>query len=394
MRVALLTNILTPYRLPVYRDLAATPGWELRILVCAASDPSWQSAYDGAHQDGCATLDVEIVPGASLRRRVRTHREAASAHWETLHVPWGVPASLRRFAPDVVVSGELGGRTLLAALHARQRRIPLVIWSYHARSGAAAAGPLRRMLRRALLSRADAVVGMGIQAREVLQGLGVAPDRLFDAPNAHDSDGWTERIAALDPLAERVALRAALGAREQIALVVGRLEAAKGIAALLAAWNAQPESLREQWTLLFVGDGTLAPAIERASAQAPRGEIARLPAMRPDQLARIYVASDLLVFASLADPWGLVVNEAMACGLPVLCSRLAGCADDLVAPGENGWLFDPTDAAGFRGALGAALADPARGEMGARARDVAKRFGPAIQAQGLRRAIALACAPR
>ncbi len=394
MRVALLTNILTPYRLPVYGDLAATPGWQLRVLLCAADDPSWQRAFEGAYEQGRAALDVEIVAGVSFRRRVSAHRAQASEQWATLHVPWGAFGALRRFAPDVVVTSELGPRTAFAAAYAALYRVPLVIWSYHARSAAAAVGPGRRALRRELLARADAVVGMGIQAREVLRGLGVPEARLFDAPNAHDAEGWEARLAALDVAAERLALRASLGAREQIALVAGRLEPSKGILPLLGAWCAVPETARAGWTLLFVGDGLLASAVDDARRACAAGAIARLPALRPDALAAVYAASDLLVFPSLADPWGLVVNEAMACGLPVLCSRLAGCADDLVSPGETGWLCDPTDPEELRGALLHALADPERARLGARARDTAKRFGPATLAGGLRRAILHAAAGR
>jgi glycosyltransferase involved in cell wall biosynthesis len=394
VRVALLTNILTPYRLPVYRDLAATPGWQLRVLLCAADDPSWQRAFEGAYEEGRAALDVEIVAGMSFRRRVGAHRVQAADQWATLHVPWGVLGALRRFAPDVVVTSELGPRTAFAAAYAAISGVPLVIWSYHARSAAASVGPLRRALRRALLARADAVVGMGVQAREVLRGLGVPPAHLFDAPNAHDADGWEARFASLDVTAERMALRASIGAREQIALVAGRLEESKGVLPLLDAWRALPESARADWTLLFVGDGPLANAVEQAQRACSAGAIARLPALRPDSLAGIYAASDLLVFPSLADPWGLVVNEAMACGLPVLCSRLAGCADDLIAPGQTGWLCDPTDPVALRDALAHALADPARAQIGARARDAAKRFGPATLAGGLRRAILHAAARR
>ncbi|HKA13482.1 MAG TPA: hypothetical protein VKH41_00570, partial [Myxococcota bacterium] len=144
MRVALLTNILTPYRLPVYRDLAATAGWQLRVMLCAADDPSWQRAFAGAYEEGRASLDVQVVAGASLRRRVRTHRAQSSEHWATLHVPWGAFGALRRFAPDAVVSSELGPRTAFAAAYAAFFRVPLVIWSYHARSAAAAVGPWRR----------------------------------------------------------------------------------------------------------------------------------------------------------------------------------------------------------------------------------------------------------
>jgi len=429
MRVALLTNILTPYRLPVYRDLAATPGWRLRVMLCAADDPSWRHAYEGAHEEGRAALDVEIVAGVSFRRRVRAHRDHESQQWATLHVPWGVFGALHRFAPDVVVTGELGARSAFAAAWAALHRVPLVIWSYHARSAAAAVGPLRRAWRRALLARADAVVGMGVQARDVLRSLGVAEAVLFDAPNAHDAEGWEARLAGLDVAAERLALRASLATRElqvsrspqgreaaaqrgeaersvgprkdgkasegqQIALVAGRLEESKGVLPLLEAWRALSEAERASWTLLFVGEGPLAGAIDEARRACGPGAIARMPALRPDALAAAYAASDLLVFASLGDPWGLVVNEAMACGLPVLCSRLAGCADDLIAPGETGWLCDPTDPAQFRAALARALADPARDRIAARARDTAKRFGPATLAGGLRRAILRAAARR
>jgi glycosyltransferase involved in cell wall biosynthesis len=429
MRVALLTNILTPYRLPVYRDLAATPGWQLRVMLGAAEDPSWQRAFAGAYDEGRASLDVEIVAGLSLRRRVRAHGSAASEQWATLHVPFGAFAALRRFAPDVVVTSELGPRTAFAAAYAALHRTPLVIWTYHARSAAAAVGPARRALRRALLTRADAVVGMGIQAREVLRGLGVPEAILFDAPNAHAAEWWETRLGALDVHAERLALRASLGARERqvsrslqgreaaaqrgeaersvgsregakasedqrIALVAGRLEASKGILPLLDAWRALPDAARAGWTLLFVGEGPLAGTVDEARSACRAGAIAVLPALRPDDLAGVYAASDLLVFPSLGDPWGLVVNEAMACGLPVLCSRLAGCADDLIAPGENGWLCDPTDPADLRAALAAALSDPARDRIAARARDTAKRFGPATLANGLRRAVLSAAARR
>ena len=394
MRVALLTNLLTPYRLPVYCDLAATPGWRLRVLLCAAIESTRRQALAGAHEAGRAALDVEIVSGASLRRRVRTHRGQASKHGSMLHVPWGVLGALRRFAPDVVVTSELGPRTAFASAYAALHRVPLVIWCYHSRASAASVGPLERAWRRWLLARAHAVVGMGIQARAVLRGLGVPPTRLFDAPNAHAAEWWEERFRALDPIAERLALRAGVRARERVALVAGRLEEVKGILPLLAAWRALPGPARAGWTLLFVGDGPLIEAVARAQREAAEGEIAHLPAQPPETLAGIYVAADLMVFPSLGDTWGLVVNEAMACGLPVLCSRHAGCADDLITNGETGWLFDPTDAEGFRDALAHALADPGRERIAARARGAAKRFGPATQAQGLRRAILHACVPR
>jgi glycosyltransferase involved in cell wall biosynthesis len=305
-----------------------------------------------------------------------------------IQFPFGALEALRRFRPDVVVSGELGARTALSALYARLAGVPLVIWSYQSRAWAATASRARRAWRRALLARADAVVGMGIQAREVLRALGVPDTRLFDAPNAHDHESLTVALAGRDATALRAALRAGLGCRERVALVAGRLVPAKGVRPLLAAWRELDPALRDTWTLLFVGDGPLRAEIEAAAAAGAPGEILCSGAVAASDMVDFYVGADLLVFPSLGDPWGLVVSEALACCVPVLCSQLAGCADDLIRPGENGWRFDPLDAAGFRRALGSALTCPDRDRMGHRARDIAKRFTPECMANGIRRAIA------
>lgn len=379
MRVALLTNIPAPYRMPVYRVLAATPGWTLRVFVDAERefDRSWRVDTRG--------VDLVRVRGLSLRRRIRTRGEAAAEQEVTLHLPWGLPFVLRRFRPDVVVSVELGPRTLLAYVCARLLRVPLVVWSYHSRVGATSAGRLRTRLRRFLLRRADAVVGMGRQAREVLREHGVPDERLFDAPNAHDPGAVAASPAGRDHEVEH--LRWRHGLRDRVALVAGRLVPVKGIAPLLRAWDALPEALREKWSLLFVGDGPLASEVEAAGRGHPPGEIVRLAAVEPEELAALYAATDLLVFPSLGDQWGLVVNEAMACGVPVLCSRLAGCADDLVEPGKNGFLCDPTDAQRFARDLAAALASPDLPTMGAAARETAGEYRPDRMAGGIRAAV-------
>lgn len=381
MRVALLTNILTPYRLPVYRALARTPGWELRILLSAESE------FD---RDWCAEagdLDVEVVRGVSLRRRLRTRGRAPAEQLVTRHLPFGLPAALRRFRPDVVVSAELGARTALALAWSRARRVPLVIWTYPSRASATAAGPWLRGWRRCLLAGAAAVIGMGRQAREVLEGLGVPPGRLFDAPNAHDHEGCAKAVAGLDAEALRDRLQLALGCRERIALCAGRMVPVKGIPRLLEAWDRLPAAPRAAWTLLFVGSGPLTEPLRAAAAARERGELLHLPGRPPHEVYELLAAADLLVFPSLGDTWGLVVNEAMACGTPVLCSQLAGCADDLVRPGENGWLCDPTDAAGFARALCLALEHPDLPALGRRARETAERFRPEVMAAGMRRAI-------
>ena len=376
MRVALLTNILPVYRVPVFRALAATPGWHLRVFL-----------NEGSPCPEAAGFEIEVVKSWRFERRIASRGRGAAAQLVSSHFPWGLPGALLRFQPDVVISGELGWRTLLAYALCRLLGARLVIWSYHSKSSVTSAGRVLRIVRRWLLGSAAAVIGMGRQAREALETLGVPSEGIFDAPNAHDHESFLAARASLDPETVRRTLAEGLGCRDRIALVAGRLVPVKGIAPLLAAWERLPAKVRDDWTLLFVGSGPLASMIEEASAAEPDGAIVHVPELPPRELVEYYAASRLLIFASLADTWGLVVNEAFASGLPVLCSRYAGCADDLLRPGENGWLFDPTEPGEFVSALREALSAPDLDRLARGARDTAERFRPEAMAAGFRRAV-------
>jgi glycosyltransferase involved in cell wall biosynthesis len=372
MRVLLLTNILAPYRVPAFQALAATPGLTLRVLVNAATefDRSWTVDPGG--------LDVETLPGVAWVLGGRT-----------LHVPspaavWG---ALARFRPDAVISAELGARTLFAAAACAARRVPLVVWVEPTRASLGAAGRLRRALGPRLLARAAAVVVPGSEARLAVRAWGVPEARVVTAPNAHDAEGFDKALAGLDRDAARRDLRAGIAGRDRIALVAGRLLPVKGIDAVLAAWDRLPADLRSGWTLLFVGDGPLAGRVAEARAAHAPGEIARLPALEPRELAGIYAASDLLVFPSLGDVWGFAVNEAMACELPVVCSSRAGCAADLVVPNETGWLADPADPGAFAERLAEAMRCDHRERIAARARERIAAFTPEAMAAGFRSAL-------
>jgi len=388
MRVALITNFISPYRLPVFRRLAETPDWDFKVFV------SDETEFDRTWNVDPRDLPWEKISGRSFKRHIATRGEVKVAQHVTLHLPFGLPSALRRFHPDVVISGELGLRTLLALAYCRCAGIPCIIWSYNSRTSVTSAGRWHQRIRRLMLRSADAVVGMGVQAREVLRRFGVPDAKIFNAVNAHDHDMCHAAWKASDPYAMRHELRNRHHCRDNIAIVSGRLIPVKGIDALLAAWNRLSFDLRQRWTLLFVGDGPLKDLIRSAGRQHAPGEIVQLDERQPAEVVPYYAASDLLIFASLADNWGLVVNEAMVCGLPVMCSRLAGCADDMIQEGRNGWLFDPTQPDDFDRVLATALMHGRTPAMARCAQETALRFTPDIMAEGFRRAVHAATAGR
>lgn len=128
-------------------------------------------------------------------------------------------------------------------------------------------------------------------------------------------------------------------------LFVGRLAGEKNVETLLTSWTRYRQD-GGTWPLVLAGDGPRRNALETMAAEGGFGAevtFTGLKGMR--ELVPIYAAAGCFVLPSSREPWGLVVNEAMAAELPVLVSRRCGCREDLVVEGENGFSFEPTDAA-------------------------------------------------
>ena len=124
-------------------------------------------------------------------------------------------------------------------------------------------------------------------------------------------------------------------------LYVGRLAPEKNIDGLLAAWLRYREE-GGRWPLVLVGDGPAAASLRAFAASSPYGPEVHFAGHRGSrELAPFYAFAGCFVLPSKREPWGLVVNEAMAAGLPVLVSNRCGSAEDLLDEGGNGYSFDP-----------------------------------------------------
>jgi glycosyltransferase involved in cell wall biosynthesis len=209
-----------------------------------------------------------------------------------------------------------------------------------------ARGRPRETLRRLLLRRADAVLVNGASGARYCEGLGVGAERIFRAPQTSDIAPLLRLPVARPPEAMRRLL------------YVGRLLPLKGLTGFCDSLARHAEAHRdERLELWLVGDGPLGPQL-RARA-FPANVRVRCLGERPfAELPELYRQAGLLVFPSLADEWGLVVNEAMAAGLPVLGSVYSQAVDELVQPGVQGWRFRPDSPAETDAALAAALATP------------------------------------
>jgi glycosyltransferase involved in cell wall biosynthesis len=230
-----------------------------------------------------------------------------------------------------------------------------------------------------LLKGAASVLVVGTLARESVVALGADPARVRVFANTID-------VAALAGLADRLAprrpaIRGDLGLSEDDAAVlcVARLAPEKGIDTLLHAVARAADS---RLVAVLVGDGRERTRL--ASLAGGLGARAIFTGARPpDTVVEAYAAADVFALLSEHEPWGVVVNEAAACGLPLVLSDRVGAGRDLLADGENGLLVSAGDVERAAGALRRLAADrELRRRMGARSRSLVERwgYGPSVEA--------------
>jgi glycosyltransferase involved in cell wall biosynthesis len=202
----------------------------------------------------------------------------------------------------------------------------------------------REAVKRRVVAAASAALAAGAPQRAYLHALGLRSDAVFTGYDAVDNAYFAEQAARARKLAQGT--RARLGLPERFFLVSGRFIDEKNLLRLLYAYAAyRRRTGADAWHLVLVGDGELRSEIEGRIARLDLTGGVVLAGFRPyEELPAYYGLASALVLASVSETWGLVVNEALASGLPVIVSERCGCAPDLVRNGINGFTFDPCDA--------------------------------------------------
>jgi glycosyltransferase involved in cell wall biosynthesis len=221
---------------------------------------------------------------------------------------------------------------------------------------------------------------------EYVRSYGAAEKNIFTAPNAVDTEFFAVRAESVRR--DAATNRGILGLPSRFFLFVGRLVHDKGVFDLLRAYGALAPELRAEIGLVFVGDGAARPELEAQAKGIAPGTVTFPGFVHREVLARYYALADMFLFPTHSDPWGLVVNEAMACGLPVISTKVAGCIADLVDDLWNGRVIEPGDSHQLTAAMeelaGNALL---RAQMGQHSRERILHYSPEACAAGIANAI-------
>jgi glycosyltransferase involved in cell wall biosynthesis len=389
LRVLAIATHPVQYQVPLFRRMAARGDVELHVAYCtlrgaeAAHDPEFGATvkWDVPLLDGYAWTHVPNrgsggesflgLRNSGLRQLIRDgHFDAVLCYVSYIRATFWIAYFAAKSSGAAFLFGT--DTTTLTPLDGR-------MWKRH----------VKRVFWPMLFRLADQVIVPSTGGLELMRSLGLPEERVTLTPYVVDNDWWLAQSAQVD----RAATRASWGAQPDDAVIL--------FCAKLQPWK-RPQDLLHAFVkanipktkLVFAGEGPLRAELEAQVATHGLAERVRfLGFVNQSQLPAIYTASDLMVLPSIYDAFGVVVNEAMLCGCPVVASDHVGAARDLIAASRTGFVYPCGDVDALAKVLGQALGDrPKLAEMGRAARARMETWSPRENIEGTLEAVSRAVA--
>ena len=344
-----LTAVLThpiQYYAPWFRHIQANAP-EIDLTVVHATQPTPEQ--QGVGFDRAFEWDIPLTDGyrSIIVRPAEPGDHIDSDHFTGLDVPQ-IGRAIADTAPDVVLITGWYSVTLVRALLAcRRLGVPaLYRGDSHLLSGPRGwKRPLWALKTIILQRQFDGFLSPGVRVTEYLRRYGVPEHKIFRVPHAVDNEMFAASAAPYQQREVRAAARRRRGIDPDafVPLFVGKLARFKRpVNVVRAVAKLAPGS-----TLMMVGTGPLDEEV-RSEAARLGVDLRMVGFMNQSELGEVYGIADCLTLPSdFRETWGLVVNEALATGLPCVVSNAVGCAPDMIRDGETGYVYPLDDVEGL-----------------------------------------------
>jgi glycosyltransferase involved in cell wall biosynthesis len=280
--------------------------------------------------------------------------------------------------PDVIVGDGFFQWTAINLLHGLAHKTPVVVcyerWAHTERR----AQWYRKVYRKIVLRLVSAMACNGSLSKSYSIKIGMNESNITTGQMVADTHSLFQKVQKLSR-ADISSLRDQLKTQKLVFLSVCRLMRMKGINELLSGWRIFEIKYPGMCSLVIVGDGPERKNLEQLARINHLQDVIFTGHVDYDEIAKYYAAADVFVIPTLEDNWSLVVPEAMACGLPILCSKYNGCYPEMIAEGKNGWIFDPKNDSAILQVLETSLIrhqDGTLKQMGYCSRDIVASYTP------------------
>jgi glycosyltransferase involved in cell wall biosynthesis len=308
IRVAVVTNIPAPYRVPVFNRLAREGDIDLHVFYAAKREPD--RAWD---------LPEISHPHSFLREKFFTGKRTF------IHNNPDVFAALRAFDPQVVVTTGFSPTYLYAFVYTKLFGRRHVVMTDGTLASEAGQSPVHRLLRRVVLGRSGAFVVASDGGRALLREYGVAEEKICFSPLCANTSVPWESVTPCSPGLDF--------------LFSGRLVNIKNPLFALQVAHGVANRIGRRVSLGILGSGPLAAELQTQAAKvADQVELRFAGHVTQAEVPRWFASARVFLFPTSWDPWGVVANEACLAGVPVIASPHAGAAGELILDGVNGYV--------------------------------------------------------
>ncbi|HEV2493921.1 MAG TPA: glycosyltransferase family 4 protein [Terriglobia bacterium] len=387
VRLAIVVTHPIQYFAPLFRRLAERAEIELTVLY---ADLVGAKPYQDPGFGRTFAWDIPLLEGYRYKA-LKNYRPGRVEGAFSFLSPGVIPELKKGPYDMVVIFGWSTPVCWMALVGARLRGIAVIIYGDSVTLFENQNGWLKRRIKKqvlgALFRRISAFLTMGTLNRAFYQFYGAPPERFFFCPYPVDNDFFAAGAEQAQLRRDEVRARYGIPADLVLLLFVGKLLPRKRPRDVVAAL-ARLQPYRPTLGALFVGEGELQSAIEADIRRLGIKNTFLVGFRNQTELPEIYAIADLLVLPSEHEHWGLVTNEAMACGLPVILSNMTGASADLVSEGENGFVYRCGDVEALAAAIDKLASDSAlRERMGRRSQQIIRNFGYNRCVEGILQAV-------
>lgn len=324
LKVLLITNIIPPYRIALYKYIYQAEHFDLKLIALAESEANreWQIAKDQIK------INYKVLPG--IHKLIRSKEI-------TIHLNWGLWKAILRYKPDIVITSGYDTFAYWAAfLYCKLFKKKYILWNSTTLLSTGRINGFIDQMKQIIIRGADRYIAYGTKAAEYLIHKGTSKEHIRVGINTVDMNWFRKKTK--EYYQDENLRKERSRYPKLLMLYVGQLINRKGISQLLKALN----ELRDPNVgLLIVGSGPQGKELKQFCEDQKLENVYFEGFQQQEALLRYYALADVLILPSFKEVWGLVVNEALASGLYVLCSDRAGVAYDLIKEGWNGILFNP-----------------------------------------------------
>jgi glycosyltransferase involved in cell wall biosynthesis len=350
-KVVLITNIPNPYRVPLFNELSKqlkNENTHLKIIFATKTYKRrlFQLNENDFHFDYCYLNNEAITVGNNSENSYFTYK--------------GLFEQLKNEKPDSIIVSGFSSATVKVFSYSLFNRVPYIIWNGSIAKKGRKDSFIRTLQRRFLTYFASAFVAYGTKAKTYLMSMGASEEKVFIATNTVDTSFFEketekQRAILVDDGIHHFIYLGYLVPRKNVGLLIE-------IAKIL-------KTQRNDFCIDILGDGESKNALESKVKEYQLLDQIKFHGFKQkEELPPYFAKAKALLFQTDFDIWGLVLNEAMAAGVPCLSSVNAGASEDLIVNGDNGYIVDYQDKADIIEKINFIIENPEKAkEMGAHA---------------------------